>query len=163
GVFVVTFDDGYQNFHGHAWPVLRELSVPATVFLATSYLGGEAPFPFDDWRLAGSARVPPETWRPLSYAQLADILPDGLVAPGSQTHTHAVFRGWPQAFSKDLAASVALLRDRFGVAEPTFAFPYGITDPALAGAARWAGVRCGLTTQEQLAGPQEDPFTWGRF
>src|SRR5262249_55883704 len=81
----------------------------------------------------------------------------------SHTHTHAVFRGRPRAFSEDLAASVALLRDRFGVAEPTFAFPYGITDPALAGAARRAGVRCALTTQEQLAGPQEGPFTWGRF
>src|SRR5262249_44536059 len=114
-VFAVTFDDGYENFHGHAWPVLRAVSVPPAVFRVPGYLGGDAPFPCDEWRWAGSARVPAETWRPLFYAQCADIVRDGLVELGSHTHTHAVFRGRPRAFSEDLAASVALLRDRFGV------------------------------------------------
>src|SRR5262249_14325564 len=36
--FVVTFDDGYESVYRHAWPILRALRIPATVFLATAYL-----------------------------------------------------------------------------------------------------------------------------
>ncbi|MDA1016271.1 MAG: polysaccharide deacetylase family protein, partial [Planctomycetota bacterium] len=48
-VVVLTFDDGFEGVYLNAWPVLRELNVPATVFLATAYLGSEQPFPFDHW------------------------------------------------------------------------------------------------------------------
>jgi peptidoglycan/xylan/chitin deacetylase (PgdA/CDA1 family) len=34
----VTFDDGYRGFHDHAYPVLRELGIPAAVFLATRFM-----------------------------------------------------------------------------------------------------------------------------
>lgn len=36
---LVTFDDGYRDYHDNAWPVLRELRIPAVVFLATSFMG----------------------------------------------------------------------------------------------------------------------------
>jgi peptidoglycan/xylan/chitin deacetylase (PgdA/CDA1 family) len=36
---VITFDDGYRDFYDLAWPVLRELSLPATVFVPTAYIG----------------------------------------------------------------------------------------------------------------------------
>jgi peptidoglycan/xylan/chitin deacetylase (PgdA/CDA1 family) len=35
---LVTFDDGYRDYHDLAYPVLRELGIPALVFLATSFL-----------------------------------------------------------------------------------------------------------------------------
>jgi peptidoglycan/xylan/chitin deacetylase (PgdA/CDA1 family) len=31
----LTFDDGYRDMHAEAWPVLRDLNIPATLFLAT--------------------------------------------------------------------------------------------------------------------------------
>jgi peptidoglycan/xylan/chitin deacetylase (PgdA/CDA1 family) len=37
----VTFDDAYADFAEYAWPVLRSLEVPATMFVATGYPGGE--------------------------------------------------------------------------------------------------------------------------
>ena len=40
---LVTFDDGFRDYHDRAYPVLRRLQIPATVFLATQFMdrGGE--------------------------------------------------------------------------------------------------------------------------
>ncbi|HXY05919.1 MAG TPA: polysaccharide deacetylase family protein [Burkholderiaceae bacterium] len=32
---LVTFDDGYRDYHDHAYPILQELRIPAVMFLAT--------------------------------------------------------------------------------------------------------------------------------
>ena len=35
-VFAITFDDGFENNFVHAWPVLKELNIQATISLATN-------------------------------------------------------------------------------------------------------------------------------
>jgi len=35
---IITFDDGYSGNYDNAWPVLRGLGIPATVFLTTGFL-----------------------------------------------------------------------------------------------------------------------------
>lgn len=166
--FVVTFDDGYENVYLNAWPVLRELNIPATIFLATSFLNSQTPFPFDDWSEAGSGRVPHHSWRPLTVAQCREMAVDGLLELGAHTHTHADFRNRPDVFEADLSRCVRFMHEQFGAASPAFAFPYGTTDlgfagPALAAAAKRTGVRCGLTSDRVLVDPASDPFEWGRF
>lgn len=38
----VTFDDGWHDIYEHAFPMMRELQIPATVFLTTGYVDGAA-------------------------------------------------------------------------------------------------------------------------
>lgn len=166
--FVVTFDDGYESVYVNAWAVLRELSVPATLFLATSFLGSLTPFPFDDWPDAASARVPDHAWRPLTITQCREMAASGLITLGAHTHTHADFRNRPEALEEDLSRCIGFMREQFGTAPLTFAFPYGTSQlgfagPALAAAAKRTGVVCGLTTDRELVDPASDPFEWGRF
>ena len=37
GAVLITFDDGYRDFAEHAWPVLRELGLPAVLFVPTAF------------------------------------------------------------------------------------------------------------------------------
>jgi peptidoglycan/xylan/chitin deacetylase (PgdA/CDA1 family) len=40
-VVVVTFDDGYVGNHRFAWPVLRDLGLPAAIYLTAGFLDGD--------------------------------------------------------------------------------------------------------------------------
>lgn len=162
-VFVVTFDDGYENNLSAALPVLEELEVPATIFLATAFLDSNAPFPSDDWSLAGSPSVRPESWRPLTTGQCDELLASGLIELGAHTHTHGFFAGREDVFRADLGECLQVLERTFGIHNPPFAFPFGITTPGLVEVARELGVSCALTTRFACVLAESDPFAWGRF
>ena len=48
GVVALTFDDGYADNATVAKPILEELQVPATVFVATAFIGETGPFWWDE-------------------------------------------------------------------------------------------------------------------
>jgi len=162
-VFVVTFDDGYANVHDYAWPILRDLKIPATVFLVTRYLDQNTPFPFDDWNDKGAPGVPADRWRPLSIPQVRAMMADPLIEFGSHTHLHRDYRDDPAGFARDLAESVAFLRTELGIERPAFAFPFGAKNDAMVSIARASGVRCALNSECVLTPARADPFLLGRF
>jgi peptidoglycan/xylan/chitin deacetylase (PgdA/CDA1 family) len=166
--FVVTFDDGYVNNLIHAHPILTRLRIPATLFLATAYLDSDRPLPSDDWSVAGQPGVPSESWRPLTSEECRRLIGNGLVELGAHTHSHTDFRGRPAAFAADLRQNLAVLRERFGIERPVFAFPYGtkmdgFVSPELVSAAREVGVLCSLTAESRIVRHGDSPFDWGRF
>ncbi len=138
-VFAVTFDDGYENNLLEALPILQELEVPATIFLATAFLDTREPMPSDNWSAAGSPQVPTRSWRTLSTEQCHELLASGLVELAAHTHTHQMFSGRTDDFRRDLVECVAVLRNRFGIERPTFAFPFGVTNPDMVAAAQRRG------------------------
>jgi peptidoglycan/xylan/chitin deacetylase (PgdA/CDA1 family) len=47
-VAALTFDDGYRGVYRYAFPVLRDLGLPATVFLVSERIGSAAPLWWDE-------------------------------------------------------------------------------------------------------------------
>lgn len=165
---VLTFDDVYRSVYLNAWPVLRELNIPATMFISTAYLDCDEPFPFDPWGTAYRETAPPDTYAPLTSAQCREMAESGLIELGSHTHTHGDFRGRPERFRWEVQTSLEILQTSFGAEDIPFAFPYGRVGSGHAGddlveAARESGVTCALTTECDPVDLQSDPFCWGRF
>lgn len=162
-LFVVTFDDGYESVYRHAWPILTELNVPATLFLPTAYIGSQQAFPYDDWSCAGSPRVPQEAWRLMNDGQCRELADSGLVELGAHTHTHEDFSGREDAFQRDLTCNLEQLQARFGLRQVPFAFPFGQATSPMLDVVRRLGLSCGLTTAAVPIDPRTAPFGWGRF
>jgi peptidoglycan/xylan/chitin deacetylase (PgdA/CDA1 family) len=79
----ITFDDGWRDSYTNAYPILRELNIPATIFVATSYVGTERPL----WTRQ-AARVIDEALRRGRYRLVSDALAGaGLQPPPARTYT----------------------------------------------------------------------------
>jgi len=143
----VTFDDGYREVYTRAWPVLRDLRIPATVFLPTGFMDGTSPAPIREG--AASRGDAPE---PLTWDQVGEMAAAGLLAVGSHSVTHTDYDG----ISRDQAeeesgASRAILRARTGAAVDLFAYPRAVVahEDVVAGHYRFAVAADGV---KNLAG-----------
>lgn len=162
-VFGVTFDDGYQNNLVHALPILEELGVPATIYLATGFLDSDRPFPFDNWDGCRVPGVPAVSWKPLTTAECHQLASHPLIELGAHTHSHGAFVDDPQALAADLAINLRVLREEFGVERPTFAYPYGAIRHEMVGIVRQMEIAAAVTTCAERIRPTADRFAWGRF
>lgn len=120
---VLTFDDGYANFHETALPILMRHGFAATVFLVSGHVGGQ-----NDWERP-LARLGARSM--LSWAQIAELCAAGMeVAAHTKTHPD-LSRLSPAAAEEEIAASRAQIEDRLGRPVESFAYPYGsVSRPA---------------------------------
>ncbi|WP_240547310.1 trifunctional glycosyltransferase/class I SAM-dependent methyltransferase/polysaccharide deacetylase [Mesorhizobium tianshanense] len=150
---LITFDDGFQNFADHAWPILRANDLTAEVFLVTDLVGESALWDADSGppiQLMGAGTV-----RRLS-AEGAFF--------GSHLATHRAIDGLS---SSDLAAE--LLRSRMFIerwtGRPTTAFaaPFSVTDRRLGRLAKECGYRIGFGRKHGPADLDCDPIDLPRI
>jgi len=131
----VTFDDGYRDFLDHALPVLRELGIPATMFVPTAIIDGEASY---YW----FAEPPPA----LTWDEIASLVDEGVdVQP--HTRTHPWLPRVDEARARDeIAGSKQALESHVPYEATTFCYPAGLYGERELRLVREAGYRAALTT-----------------
>lgn len=138
----VTFDDGFVSVFEHAWPVVRDLRLPITVFLVAGTLTG--PGRPVDW-----VDDPPAT--PLRTMTLAQALEmqDGGAVIGSHSYAHANLTELSdEGCVRDLRESRELLSELFGTPVDLLAYPRGLNDARVRRCAARAGYRAAFTLPE---------------
>jgi peptidoglycan/xylan/chitin deacetylase (PgdA/CDA1 family) len=111
---VLTFDDGYADFHGRAMPVLERYGFTATVFVTTGWVADEGPLP--------AGRRP---GRMLCWGQIGEAAAEGIEI-GAHSRWHPQLDQLPgRLLREELYASKARLEDRLGSAVPGMAYPFG--------------------------------------
>ncbi|MGD2064427.1 MAG: polysaccharide deacetylase family protein [Nitrospirota bacterium] len=150
---VLTFDDGYEDFYGHAFPILEGLGMPATVYAVSGRLG-TAP----DWRSSSTG----ESSRLLTREQLREIHRRGITI-GAHTVTHPrLTRALPQDRKAEINGSKAQLEAIIDGPVEHFCYPYGDYDEELMATVKEAGFRSAVTTVRGRARRGDDPFELAR-
>jgi peptidoglycan/xylan/chitin deacetylase (PgdA/CDA1 family)/pyruvate-formate lyase-activating enzyme len=135
---MLTFDDAHRSLLTHAAPRLRELDVPAAVFVPTDYVGM-------------SDEV-------LSWDELRALRDAGwTIGSHSRTHARMSWRFYDEddaAYAKRLddecTRSREILEDKLGITIRDFAYPYGDCTPAARAAVERAGYTRAFTVSESL-------------
>ncbi|MBW8484457.1 polysaccharide deacetylase family protein [Actinomadura parmotrematis] len=151
---VVTFDDGYADFHRHALPVLDDLGFTATVFATTGWLADAGP---------DAAGRPLDAM--LSWGQVREAAEHG-VEFGAHSHSHPQLDQLGGAALRDeLARSRGLLEDRLGRAVTTMAYPYGYSSARVRRAVRAAGYgsACAVANRTASLDARGDPLAVPRL
>ena len=148
----VTFDDAsYDNLDAVA--VLRELGIPATIFVSSKLIDRTAPVSWYE-------RPPPM----LTWTQLREISQDGLVAIGAHSRTH---RALPKLSDDEawdeIAGSKGDLEQRLGWPVTSFSYPAGLHGEREVRMVREAGYRIGVTCEPGANGPDQRPHAMRRL
>lgn len=148
----ITFDDGYRDNLDHAIPVLRDLGIPATIFVISAVPDGGA-------RLYWYNQPPPT----LSWDDLREIDRDRLISIGSHTRSHpALDKLTDDAAWDEIAGSRRDLESRLGRPVTSFAYPAGRQGEREIRMARAAGYRLALACEPGVNGPRDDPHALRR-
>lgn len=154
----ITFDDGYRDNFENAAPVLERLSLPATFFVVTEWIGSDV-VPW--WDRQQGVRHPWMTWDEVRTLQAKgfDI--------GGHTRTHVDLGSVSEADAREeiLGARLDLERQLAARVE-SFAYPYGRRDnvtSAIPEVVRAAGFRCCCSGFGGINAPGADPFQLRRI
>jgi peptidoglycan/xylan/chitin deacetylase (PgdA/CDA1 family) len=147
---VITFDDGYADFHEAALPVLASEGFAATVFVTTGWLSD-----------AGRDAAGRPLDRMMAWSQVEESAASGIEV-GAHSHSHPQLDQLRDGeLREELSRSRSLLEDRLGASVSTMAYPFGYSSARVRRAVRAAGYTSACAVANRLA-PAPDGEN-GRF
>lgn len=121
GSVAITFDDGFANLIDHAIPVLAGHNFPATIFLVSSYCGGQNNWPGQSYDKASVL--------PLMSWEQAAALPHAITL-GAHTVNHPdLTRLTADECERELRECQNQIQQRLGRPARWLAYPYGTSSP----------------------------------
>lgn len=189
GLAAITFDDGYAGAFMHAWPVLRALGLPATMFVVTRASCAPELFWWDHPDVAGAtpdsrdrrlvelrgdrtriladaaarpAASLPLTHYPADWSVIAAAAAEGLDI-GAHTVTHRTLTTLDDDELTQEVASPRDIAERIGVRPACFSYPYGIWDARVRTAVHGAGYDAAVTLDYGLNTLGTDPAALRRI
>jgi peptidoglycan/xylan/chitin deacetylase (PgdA/CDA1 family) len=132
---LVTFDDGYQAMLEEGLPVLRELQMPATVFVLGGLLGGT------------SRWMPEMPDEPLLDAEgVRELFRAGVDVECHGWDHSTLVKASPEALARNTTQAARALTDVTGRRPRAFAYPYGEHDAEARRAVAEAGFEIAFST-----------------
>ena len=111
---VITFDDGLEDNYLNAWPILKELKIPAIIFMTTSLLGGSITNDRGFY------------FKFLNKDQIIEMSKDELITFGSHTHKHPILTTLKSPeIDHELKVSKNILESIINKDVKYFAYPKG--------------------------------------
>jgi peptidoglycan/xylan/chitin deacetylase (PgdA/CDA1 family) len=117
---VLTFDDGYQNFHDHAYPVLNECGFPATVFVIPRFSGTKSGW---SGQIMGGSDL-----KLMGHGEITQLAREGIEF-GSHTLRHPNLTTLPLSQAmQEIVESKSELEHLISREVRFFAYPFGAFD-----------------------------------
>ena len=112
--FVLTFDDGYQDFYTDAFPLLKQCGFGATVFLASDRIRNTA------------ARIEGANY--LTWTEVRELHAQGIQF-GSHSVTHADLRSLePEQIDYELGYSKETIEQEISAQVDSFSYPFALPE-----------------------------------
>lgn len=142
---VLTFDDGYGDFHSAALPLLRRYGFAATLFVTTGWI--------EDRGRCAAGQQPD---RMLTWSQIREAAAAGVEIAG-HTHSHPELDQLAgRGVRIELRLSKELLEDATGSKVNGLAYPYGYSSARVRRAVRDVGYRYGCAVGNALPGKRTE-------
>jgi peptidoglycan/xylan/chitin deacetylase (PgdA/CDA1 family) len=148
GSVVLTFDDGFADFHSTVAGLLAERGMVATAFVPTAFV---AP---------GSVSA---GWRQMSWREIEQVAAQGMEI-GSHAHAHIPLDLLdPATMRAELGSSKAALEAHVQKAVESIAYPFGWTSPRLLRLAQNLGYSAGCIVDHALSDVTNCPMAFSRL
>ena len=160
----ITFDDGHEDNHRYALPILARRGAPATFFVTAGFVERD---PSVMRRLQQLWRAGPDDVVPLDWSQVRELAAGGMEI-GSHTYSHLnLARLSREETEQDLRRSRDLIAERTGAVIDTLAYPFGKPDvhftPTTTDAVRATGHRLAAAVTARGVRATDAPYRIPRF
>jgi peptidoglycan/xylan/chitin deacetylase (PgdA/CDA1 family) len=154
---VISIDDGYRSGYEVAWPILKKLGYPFTMFIYTNYVKGQ----------------PNAGGQSLAWEELAEMRDAGVdIQSHTVTHTNLrqkkgkyqqPFASYEDWLRHELVDSKKMLEQQLGISVSCLAYPYGIHSDEIRKIVSDAGYEAAFTVYGQRIGYNSHADQLGRY